>query len=1106
MDSYVTPPPLPGDRVGEYTLIEVLGVGGNATVYRASSEARPIIALKILHPGKIDTDENRRFRREFLTLQKLRHPGVVVVYEFGQHGDYPWIAMEYVEGIDLDSCIDRWRAAPSPDRFEAVELIFHNLCEALAYVHERGLIHRDLKPSNVLLTADGIPKLSDFGVVKAAGSVDTHLTMAGRLVGTVAFMAPEQIMGDPMDSRADLYSLGAVLYLMLTLIRPIEADSIAGYLARHLTHVPRAPAEIDPRVPRHLERICVRLLLKDPAQRYSSARQVLEVLAEGLPASRPPVHGRDPLLSGLLVRLDALQDGTGGVVILSGNRGSGKSTFLVELAERARSAGNDLVQCSGSDPDPLDRLAEQLPALYEQNDPLSRIVYSVKIRPLTLVIDDLDQLPEEALRQLSAMMRDLIAVDGERLLVIGAITQEEGARGEGYLLSLMRGSTTGLTPERIVLDGLDRRATIALVRDRGVGGAAGAALGHRLFEELHGHPGAILDQITALVAAGWMVSTMEGDLRATRSIDELREAPLPVSDRIRDTTTVRLSLLPLAARAILEVLVVLNMEGTAALMGRLTELDPGTVSQGVGVLLEEGMVTSRMEGATEVLSLAEDQNRNQLYATIEPEHRASLHIRIARTLRRRSRRRLGPMAGIIARHLMQGGQVAEAWPLLLIAAQRKMRSGKVIAARRLLRLAMDARPAAEKGLSGDELSRNLRLLYTLEGETLERAGDLTGAVKAWESALVAAEDEGDQQTIARIRSGLGLAFNAQGDIGAATAGLEQAITALQRGDPMWPRVARALASARLESGQIDGAEGLWRDLLELSRATDSASLRAEAVAGLGMISLARGQLTEGRKRLEGAQVLLHGHGTDLEQARRLLLLSELDHAAGRLLESRRRAREAEGLAREVPRVLTCVRCLGMAAWASWAMGEDGEAARLVRSGASLLDARGLKGSAEELRAQLPLARTWALLGNLDRARAVLPADLNLDERGLDDPDGQRRALLARLTVSQGAAQARAMARDALSRTPAALPWAAARIELDAAHALSTLGDRAEAIVALRRAEARLVSGELSLLALEAARLGRALGLGGEYGTRVEHLNAVLEAELSEQSSPSSRWG
>ena len=1106
MDSPVTPPPLPGDRVGDYTLIEVLGVGGNATVYRASSESHPIAALKILHPGKIDTDERRRFRREFLTLQKLRHEGVVQVFEFGQHGDYPWIAMEFVEGIDLDTCIERWRAAPSADRFESVELIFRHLCEALAYVHERGLIHRDLKPSNVLLTTAGLPKLSDFGVVKAAGSVDTHLTMAGRLVGTVAFMAPEQIMGDPMDSRADLYSLGAVLYLMLTLKRPIEADSIAGYLARHLTHVPRPPSEIDPRVPRHLERICSRLLLKDPAQRFSSVRQIVEVLDEGLPASRPPVHGRDPLLSGLLVRLDALQDGAGGVVIISGSPGAGKTTMLTELAERARSAGNDLVMASGQQPGSLVRLAEQLPALYEQNDPIPRIVYAAQQRPLTLVIDDLDKLSSEEIRRLSEMMRDIIAVEGERLLIIGAITEGGETRGESSLMSLISGATTGLSPERIELTGLDRRATIALVRDRGVGGAAGAALGHRLYEELHGHPGNILDQIKALITAGWMVATLEGDLRPTRSIDELREAPLPISDHIRDSTFNRLSRLPLAARAVLEVLVVLNMEGTAALMGRLTELDPGTISRAIGVLLEEGMIRSRMEGATEVLSLAEEENRNQLYATINPDHRASLHIRIARTLRRRSRRRLGPMAGIIARHLMQGGQVAEAWPLLLIAAQRKMRAKKITAARRLLRLAMDARPAAEKGLPEEELNRNLRLLYALEGEALERTGDLTGAVKAWEHALVAAEEEGDQHTIARIRSGLGLAFNARGDVGPATIGLEQAISSLQRGDPMWPKVARALASARLESGQINGAERLWRDLLDLSRATDSAALRAEAVAGLGMVSLARGQVTEGRKRLESAQVLLHGHGTDLEQSRRLLLLCELDLAGGRLLESRRRAREAEMLAREVPRVLTCVRCLAMAAWASWAMGEDGEAARAVRSGGSLLEARGLKGSAEELRAQLPLARTWALLGNLERAREIIPVGLALEEYGLDDPDGQRLALLARLTVSQDAAKARALATAALKREAPPLPWAGTRIELDVAHALRLLGDRQASIGALRRAEQRLRSGELSLLALEAARLGRALKLGGEYTQRVHRLSRALKFEVAEQSMFNARWG
>ncbi len=182
------------------------------------------------------------------------------------------------------------------------------------------------------------------------------------------------------------------------------------------------------------------------------------------------------------------------------------------------------------------------------------------------------------------------------------------------------------------------------------------------------------------------------------------------------------------------------------------------------------------------------------------------------------------------------------------------------------------------------------------------------------------------------------------------------------------------------------------------------------------------------------------------------------------------------------------------------------ATRLVRSGGALLDARGLKGSAEELRAQLPLARTWTLLGSSDRAIGILPMDLSLDERGLDDPDGQRLALLARLTTGQDAERARRMALEALRRDEAALPWAAARIELDAGEALRALGDRQDAISALRRAESRLKSGELTLIELEAARLGRALNLSGDYTERIDRLNATLRTELSDESRPPSRWG
>ncbi|MDP6933593.1 MAG: protein kinase, partial [Myxococcota bacterium] len=144
MSSTVTPPPLPGDMVGSFCLGESIGVGGNATVYRSSSPHHGDVAIKVLHPGKADSPEGQRLRREFLALEELQHTGVVRVYEAGLHGEYPWICMEYVDGTDLGSQVKQWQTAPTRDRFEQVERILRDLCEALAYVHERGLVHRDI--------------------------------------------------------------------------------------------------------------------------------------------------------------------------------------------------------------------------------------------------------------------------------------------------------------------------------------------------------------------------------------------------------------------------------------------------------------------------------------------------------------------------------------------------------------------------------------------------------------------------------------------------------------------------------------------------------------------------------------------------------------------------------------------------------------------------------------------------------------------------------------------------------------------------------------------------------------------------------------------------
>ena len=149
------------------------------------------------------------------------------------HGSYPWMSMELVTGGDLSNKIEDWnKETAQRNTFVEITHTFGQLCLALEHLHNKGMIHRDLKPSNILLTEEHHVKLTDFGGVKAPHSFKTDLTMLGSLIGTVAFMATEQILGEPVDQRTDLYALGAVLYMSLTGEKPFEAKTMARYLAK----------------------------------------------------------------------------------------------------------------------------------------------------------------------------------------------------------------------------------------------------------------------------------------------------------------------------------------------------------------------------------------------------------------------------------------------------------------------------------------------------------------------------------------------------------------------------------------------------------------------------------------------------------------------------------------------------------------------------------------------------------------------------------------------------------------------------------------------------------------------------------------------------------
>jgi len=279
---------LTGEALGRYRLVERLGAGGMAQVYRACDPAGAEVAVKVLYPH-LTTDQGftDRFRREAEAAASLNHPHIIHVLDHGATGELHYLVMELVGGPTLQSFFRNRDRPLTPD--EAGSLI-GPLADALHYAHEQGVVHRDVKPSNVLLRGGRLenPVLTDFGIARI---VDTTVaTAAGVVLGTPAYMAPEQGEGQPGDARSDVYALGAMLYELMTGRPPFTADSPYAVILHHINTPPPPPRSLRPELPRPLEAVILRALAKDPATRYPSAAGFAAALARSLrqPAASAP--------------------------------------------------------------------------------------------------------------------------------------------------------------------------------------------------------------------------------------------------------------------------------------------------------------------------------------------------------------------------------------------------------------------------------------------------------------------------------------------------------------------------------------------------------------------------------------------------------------------------------------------------------------------------------------------------------------------------------------------------------------------------------------------------------------------------------------------------
>ncbi len=268
---------------GRYELHRRLARGGMADVFLARDQLldRPV-AVKVLFPQfAAEPSFVERFRREAQAAANLNHPSIVAVYDWGEHDNTYFIVMEYVEGRSLADII-KAEGTLHPDR--AAE-IAADTAAALGFAHRNGTVHRDVKGGNILITPTGQVKVTDFGIARAFGGGD-ELTQTGSVMGTATYFSPEQAQGKPVDPRSDLYSLGVVLFEMLTGRPPFTGDSPVAIAYKHVQEMPPRPTSINPAIPKVLEVVIARLLAKNPDQRYPSAEEVradLRRFREGQP-------------------------------------------------------------------------------------------------------------------------------------------------------------------------------------------------------------------------------------------------------------------------------------------------------------------------------------------------------------------------------------------------------------------------------------------------------------------------------------------------------------------------------------------------------------------------------------------------------------------------------------------------------------------------------------------------------------------------------------------------------------------------------------------------------------------------------------------------------
>lgn len=842
-------------QIGNYRIVDVLGRGGMGVVYRAVHADGADAAVKTVRTASESTLES--IRREIQTLRELSHPSVVAIRDHGVADGVPWYAMDLLHGRTLREYLRAWfpetsveattkdllKAArvgepeqPKPTEgvppysIDAVLTLFRAMCEPLAYVHGQGVVHRDLSPVNVFLVAPDRPVLFDFGLA-AQFRTDVArdvLEVGGIMRGTAHYMAPEQVRGEVVDARADIYALGCMLYEALTGRPPFIADQALAVLMAHVEVTPTPPTELATGLPTGTDELMVRLLAKRPRDRLGYARDVAAAL-ERLGAApvatviaprsytyRPSLAGRTAELEGLDKLLVKLGKGFGGCAVLVGESGAGKTRLAAEVATRAQPMDIRVITCEceplGVDevhgvplhslrpllralaetwreallPEKRDRLARMASVLAPYEASLAEISpaatdhidpVAMRFRVLAVLRDAVVELARD--ERLLLVIDDLQRADELTLAFLQSLRPTFLRSAHVFVLATMRaeeataaleGVIKGLEAQRFEVTRLAKPAIGALVRDMLALETEAPRLTDFIAQRSAGNPLFAAEYVRSAVDEGLLHRDLEGRWRVGES-EEYDKLPTP--GNVQELVHRRLAGLPVRARDIAFGAATLGRTCSPVVLAEVADTTSEIARAAIAELIKRHVLEELPDGE---LRFVHDKLREQAYGELSETARRGYHQRAATALTGRAD------FAELAHHHEQAGDLPAA-------------------ANYLERAADQALTAAAYGDARALLERLQSLAITVPSERRAR----------WSRQL-------------------GEACFALGDLAAATTHLEESLTQLGRAQPS----SKAGWTASVAAGI---ARQLWsRTLGRRSRRSDprdvEASLAASRMASL----------------------------------------------------------------------------------------------------------------------------------------------------------------------------------------------------------------------------------------------------------------------------------